>query len=364
MRGMPIADHRSDQIVTPEGGIMFRRPTFTDVLRARRIVSRYLPRTPLLPSLSLSKLLGCQLHLKFENHQPIGAFKVRGGLNLVSALGTSERARGVITASTGNHGQSIAYAARSFGVRAVIVMPEEANPDKVESMVNLGAEIVFFGQDFEEARVKAEQLAHDQGMYHVHPANEPLLIAGVGTYGLEILEDLPEVQTIIVPVGAGSGICGTSIVAKSIHPQIRVIGVQAEKAPSVYLSWKERRMVDTPSCDTFAEGLATRSAFELPLSIMRDLVDDIILVSEDELKHAIVLLLEKAHTLAEGAGAASTAAAIKLKHNLQRQTVVCVLSGGNLPLSTLQRILADTRPSMLQTLAGHEFANLAPEVRQ
>ncbi|RPJ34069.1 MAG: pyridoxal-phosphate dependent enzyme, partial [Planctomycetaceae bacterium] len=230
--------------------------------------------------------------------------------------------------------------------------------------VNLGAEIVYFGQDFEEARLRAEQLAHDQGMYHVHPANEPLLIAGVGTYGLEILEDLPEVQTIIVPVGAGSGICGTSIVAKSIQPQIRVIGVQAEKAPSVYLSWKERRMVDTPSCDTFAEGLATRSAFELPLSIMRDLVDDIILVGEDELKHAIVLLLEKAHTLVEGAGAASTAAAIKLKHNLQGQTVVCVLSGGNLPLSTLQRILADTRPSVLQTLANHEFANVAPEVLQ
>jgi threonine dehydratase len=342
---------------------MFRRPTFTDVLRARRIVSRYLPRTPLLPSLSLSRLLGCQLYLKFENHQPIGAFKVRGGLNLVSALGTAERAQGVITASTGNHGQSIAYAARNFGVRAVIVMPEEANPDKVESMVNLGAEIVFFGQDFEEARLKAEQMAHDQSMYYVHPANEPLLIAGVGTYGLEIVEDLPDVQTIIVPVGAGSGICGTAIVAKSIHSQIRIIGVQAEKAPSVYLSWKERRMVDTPSCETFAEGLATRTAFELPLSIMQELVDEIVLVSEDELKHAIVLLLEKVHTVAEGAGAASTAAAIKLKHCLQGQTVACVLSGGNLPVSTLQHILAETRPSVGQSLASHVFANADPPLR-
>jgi threonine dehydratase len=335
---------------------MFQRPTFADVLRARRIVNRYLPRTPLLPSLSLSKLLGFQLYLKFENHQPIGAFKVRGGLNLVSSLGTGERARGVITASTGNHGQSIAYAARTFGVRAVIVMPEESNPDKVESMANLGAEIVFCGRDFEDARLKAEQMARDQGMYYVHPANEPLLIAGVGTYGLEIVEDLPEVQTIIVPIGAGSGICGTSIVAKAIQPQIRVIGVQAEKAPSVYLSWTEQRMVDTPSCDTFAEGLATRTAFELPLSIMRDLVDDIVLVSEDELKQAIVLLLEKAHTVAEGAGAASTAAAIKLKDSLQGQTVACVLSGGNLPLSTLQRIVAETRPSLVGTSAGNGFA--------
>ncbi len=332
---------------------MVQRPTFADILRARRIVNRFLPRTPLLPSLSLSKRLGFQLYLKFENHQPIGAFKVRGGLNFVSSLGAGERARGVITASTGNHGQSIAYAARTFGVRAIIVMPEASNPDKTESMVNLGAEIVVFGQDFEDARLKAEQMAHDQGLRYVHPANEPLLIAGVGTYGLEIVEDLPEVQTIIVPIGAGSGICGTSIVAKAIHPQIRVIGVQAEKAPSVYLSWKEQRMVETPSCDTFAEGLATRTAFELPLRIMRELVDDIVLVSEDELKQAVVLLLEKAHTIVEGAGAASMAAAIKLKHSLQGQTVVCVLSGGNLPLSTLQRIIADIRPSGVEASTGH-----------
>jgi threonine dehydratase len=335
---------------------MFTPPTFTDILHARRIVNRYLTRTPLIPSLSLSKLLGCQLYLKCENHQPIGAFKVRGGLNLLASLGTGERARGVITASTGNHGQSIAYAAQTFGVRAVIVMPEESNPDKVESMANLGAEIVFFGQDFEDARVKAEQLARDHGMHYVHPANEPLLIAGVGTYGLEIVEDLPDVQTIIVPVGAGSGICGTAIVAKSIHPQIRIVGVQAEQAPSVYWSWKQQRVVDTVSCATFAEGLATRTAFELPLYIMRELVDDIVLVSEDELKHAIVLLLEKVHTIAEGAGAASTAAAFKLKDSLEGQRVACVLSGGNLPLSTLQRIIAETRPALVEVPAANERA--------
>ena len=324
---------------------MFQRPTFQDILHARRIVSRYLPRTPLLPSLSLSQMLGFQMYIKYENHQPIGAFKVRGGLNLVASLGAGERARGVITASTGNHGQSIAYAARTFGVRAVILMPEEANPDKVEALLNLGAEIVFHGRDFEDARLKAEQMARDQGMYYVHAANEPLLIAGVGTIGLEIVEDLPDVQTIIVPIGAGSGVCGNAIVAKSVNPKIRVIGVQSEKAPCVYLSWHAQRMVETPSCDTFAEGLATRTPFELPLSIMWELIDDIILVSEEELQEAIVLLLEKAHTVAEGAGAASTAAAIKLKDRLQGQNVACVLSGGNLPLPVLQRILAQTRRS-------------------
>jgi threonine dehydratase len=332
---------------------MLARPTFADVLRARHTVNRYLPGTPLLPSLSLSKLLGFQLHIKYENHQPIGAFKVRGGLNLLASLGTGERARGVITASTGNHGQSIAYAARAFGVRSVIVMPEESNPDKVESMVHLGAEINFFGRDFEEARLKAEQIARDQRMYYVHPANEPLLIAGVGTIGLEILEALPDVDTIIVPIGAGSGVCGTSIVAKSVNPRVRIIGVQAEKAPSVYLSWKERRMVDTPSCDTFAEGLATRSAFELPLGIIRDLVDEIVLVSDDEMKRAIVLLLEKAHTVAEGAGAASTAAAVKLKERLAGQQVACVLSGGNLPLASLQQILSEQRPSPAEISVAH-----------
>jgi threonine dehydratase len=337
---------------------MLPRPNFVDILRARRIVSRYLPRTPLLPSLALSKLLGMQLYLKCENHQPIGAFKVRGGLNLVSSLTVAERARGVITASTGNHGQSIAYAAQTFGVRAVIVMPVVSNPDKVEAMVNLGAEIVFWGEDFEAARLKAEEMAQDHHMYYVHPANEPLLIAGVGTYGLEIVEDLPEVQAILVPIGAGSGICGTSIVAKSINPHIRIIGVQAERAPSVYHSWRARRQIDTPSCDTFAEGLATRTAFELPLRIIGDLVDDIVLVSEDELKQAIVLLLEKAHTIAEGAGAASTAAAIKLKDHLQGQTVVCVVSGGNLPLSTLQQIIADTRPSLPAGAIGPAGASL------
>jgi threonine dehydratase len=260
----------------------------------------------------------------------------------------------VITASTGNHGQSIAYAARIFGVRAVIVMPEVSNPDKVESMVNLGAQIVFWGQDFEDSRVKAEQMAREEGIYYVHPANEPRLIAGVGTYALEIVEDLPEVQAIIVPIGAGSGICGTAIVAKTIRPSIRIIGVQAENAPCVFLSWQAQRMVVTPSCDTFAEGLATRTPFELPLSIMRDLVDDIILVSEAELRQAIILLLEKVHTVAEGAGAASTAAAIKLQQRLQGQTVACVLSGGNLPLSMLQHLLADAQPAARQSLAAHQ----------
>ncbi|MBI4483931.1 MAG: pyridoxal-phosphate dependent enzyme, partial [Acidobacteria bacterium] len=156
-------------------------PTFSDVLDARRRIAPYLPRTPLHFSPSLSQLLGCQLYVKHENHQPVGAFKVRGGINLISRLSPDERRRGVIAASTGNHGQSVAYAARLFGVKALIGVPEGANPDKVESMRNLGAEILFHGRDYDEARLKVEELAHRDGYRYIHSANEPLLVAGVGT---------------------------------------------------------------------------------------------------------------------------------------------------------------------------------------
>ncbi len=314
------------------------RPAFKDVLQARAVVGRYLPRTPLYHYPSLSKLLGCDVYVKHENHQPVGAFKVRGGINLLSSLSQEERQRGVIAASTGNHGQSVAYAGRLFGVRAVIVVPEGANPGKLEAMRNLGAEVIFHGQDFDDARLHAERLADDRGYRYIHSANEPLLIAGVGTYALEILEEQPDMEVIIVPVGGGSGASGTSMVAKTISPQIEVIGVQAEKAPAAYLSWKEKRPVEA-KMETFAEGLATRVSFELTQGILGDLLDDFILVSEEELLQAIVLLLEKTHNLAEGAGSASLAAALKIQDRLRGRKVALILSGGNLSLEKLREAL-------------------------
>jgi len=318
---------------------MWTKPTFADVLKARKRISPYLIRTPLRYYASLSELLGFEAYVKHENHQPTGAFKVRGGINLVSQLSPEEKKRGVITASTGNHGQSIAYASSLFGVKAIVCVPEKANPDKVEAIRSLGAEIVAEGHDFEAARLNSERLAEEHGYRYIHSGNEPLLIAGVGTMGLEIIEDLPNVDAAIVPVGGGTGAAGIGIVFRAASPKAKVIAVQAEKAPSVYLSWKKGEIVPTDSADTMADGLATRRGFELPLEMMRSLIDDFILVSEDEMSDAVRLYVEKAHTIAEGAGAASLAAGFKIRERLRGKKVAMVLSGGNLTADMLRNIL-------------------------
>lgn len=325
---------------------MWTRSTFSDVLEARKRIAAYLFRTPLHRYASLSELLGFEAYIKHENFQPTGAFKVRGGINLVSQLTSEEKSRGVITASTGNHGQSIAYASSLFGVKAIVCVQERANPDKVEAIKSFGAEIVAKGRDFEEARLNAEKLAEDRGYRYIHSGNEPNLIAGVGTMGLEIIEDLPKVDIIIVPVGGGSCAAGISIVVRATAPTVEVIAVQAENAPSVYLSWKKGKIVPTKSADTMADGLATRRAFELPLEIMRDNVDDFILVSEGEIREAIQLYVEKAHTIAEGAGAAPLAASKKIRERLQGKKVVLVLSGGNLTANMLRGILCGEEHSL------------------
>jgi threonine dehydratase len=226
-------------------------PTFDDVLAARERIAPHLRPTPLYAYPSLAELVGTGVWVKHENHQAVGAFKVRGGVNLVSQLTADERARGLITASTGNHGQSIAYAARLLGVRATICVPKGANPVKVASMRALGAEIIVHGHDFDEAREHCEQLAVQRGYRYVHSGNEPQLIAGVATATLEILEQQPDVDVIIVPVGGGSGAAGACLAGKSMRPTLQVIGVQSEAAPAAYLSWKEHRLVED-RMETFA----------------------------------------------------------------------------------------------------------------
>jgi threonine dehydratase len=197
----------------------WQMPTLADVLEARRRISPHLRPTPLFGYASLDELLGAEVFVKHENHQPVGAFKVRGGVNLVSQLSADEREQGVIAASTGNHGQSIAYAARLFGVAATICVPEGANPVKVASMRGLGAELVVHGLDFDDAREHCERLAGEDGHRYVHSGNEPLLIAGVATETLEILEDQPEIEVIVVPIGGGSGAAGACIVTKAVKPR-------------------------------------------------------------------------------------------------------------------------------------------------
>jgi threonine dehydratase len=303
-------------------------PTLADVLDARLRIAPHLRPTPLFGYATLTELLDADVFIKHENHHPVGAFKVRGGVNLISQLSADERERGVIAASTGNHGQSIAYAARLFAVPATICVPENANPVKVASIRGLGATLVVHGRDFDEAREHCEQLASERGHRYVHSGNEPLLIAGVATGTLEILEEQPQTDVVVVPVGGGSGAAGACIVAKAVNPSVRVIGVQSEAAPTAYRSWRERRLVEG-RMETFAEGLATRTAFELPQRILWQWLDDFVLVSDDEIRAAQVMMIEATHNLIEAAGAAPLAAALRLREQLASKRVALIASGGN-----------------------------------
>jgi len=323
-------------------------PTLHDVIAARPHVYRYLRPTPLYNYAGLSALLGADVWVKHENHQPVGAFKVRGGLNLAARLSEAERRAGLFTASTGNHGQSIAFAARVHRIKATIAVPEGANSGKVAAMRGLGAEVVFYGPDFDTAREWIAAEARSRGGRFVGPTEEPL-ICGVATYALEILEELPDVQTIIVPVGAGSGACGTSIVAKSINPRIEVIAAQSAQAPAMQLSWKSGQLI-TAEMRTFADGVATRVPFLNTQRIMRQYLDDFVLVDDAAIKEAIVLMLQHTCNLAEGAGAVPLAAALQLKERLAGKKVVLVLSGGNLALDQLQDIVTENSTSH----SGHE----------
>ena len=313
-------------------------PTLRDVYRAKKTIAPHIPRTPLHYSSGLSEMLSAEVYLKHEEHLPLGAFKGRGGINLLANLSDEEKKRGLITASSGNHGQSMASACKLFGVKAVIGLPEDANPNKVAAMRALGAELVFHGADFDAARLHCERLAKEEGYRFVHPVNDPLLIAGVGTQALETVEDLPDVEVLMLPLGGGSGICGACIVAKGIDPSIEVLAVQSEQAQAGYLSWKKGEIVES-EMNTVAEGIATRSGYELAQQIMADLLDDFLLVSDDEIHQAIGTLVDKAHTLAEGAGATALAGAIRYPEKVKGKKVAITVSGGNITVDQLRKSL-------------------------
>ncbi|HLV79814.1 MAG TPA: threonine/serine dehydratase [Chthonomonadaceae bacterium] len=313
-------------------------PTFRDVLEAQKRIRPYLPRTPLHTYPAVNALIGAQVFVKHENYQPVGVFKVRGGINLVSQLSEDERRRGVISASTGNHGQSVAYAARLFDVKARIVVPEKANPGKVAAMQGFGAEVLFYGETFDDARWHCEELAATQGYRYIHSGDEPLLIAGVGTVTLEMLEQEPGLEVLIVPIGGGSGAAGACIVARSVNPAIRVIGVQSAASPAAYESWRQKRVVSRPN-RTFAEGLATGTGFALPQAILWEMLAEFLLLEDEEIGQAMVWMIERAHTLAEEAGAAALAAAYRLRVELAGKKVGVVCSGGNVSLPHLREAL-------------------------
>jgi threonine dehydratase len=312
-------------------------PSFADVLAARDFLAAYLKPTPLIRRDAVSAALGLDVWLKCENLLPTAAFKVRGGLNLIGRDPTARS--GVIGASTGNHGQSLAYAGGVFGVPVTIVVPNNANPLKLAAMRANGATIVEHGSDYDDARVECERRAAADGTRYVHSGNEPYLIAGVATAALEVLTQQPDVDVLIVPIGGGSGASGAALVAKSLRPEITVIGVQAEGASAAFKAWRDHAPRTTERAATFADGLATRTSFDLPQAILAALLDDFVLVSDDELYAAMRLLLVEGHVVAEGAGAAPIAAARRMAEQLSGKRVACWVSGGNATADSLQRAL-------------------------
>jgi threonine dehydratase len=313
--------------------------TLRDVYAARRVVYRTLRPTPLLRHPLLNQESGLDLYVKHENHNPTSAFKIRGGLNLIGSLDAAER-RGVITASTGNHGQSIALACQLEGVPCTVVVPQGNNPDKNAAIRAYGATVVEVGHDFDAAREYVERVVAERGLRYVHSANEPLLIAGVATYALELFEELPQVDVVLVPIGGGSGACGCALVRTWLGSGARVIGVQASGADAFTRSWRTGERVTGEIAATFAEGIATRWTFDLTFEILREHLDEIVTLDEEELREGIRLALRTTHNLAEGAGAAALVAAMKLRNELAGKTVACVMSGGNITNEVLKQVLA------------------------
>ena len=314
-------------------------PTLRDIYAARDRIRDVIVPTPLLQHPLLAATLGCTVRVKHENHNPTCAFKVRGGLNLVGSLARDARQGGVITASTGNHGQSIAFACQRAAVPCTVAVPHGNNPEKNAAMRAFGATVVEHGADFDEAREWVERTAVERELRYVHSANEPLLIAGVGTYALEIFEEWPDVDVVFVPIGGGSGACGLVTVRSALGADTRIIGVQAERADAFARSWTTGARIAGASADTFAEGMATRVTFDLTFEILQRELDDIVTLTEDELAAGVRTALATTHNLAEGAGAAAIAAAIKRKDQLRGLNVVCVMSGGNIDAQKLRWVL-------------------------
>jgi threonine dehydratase len=301
--------------------------SFREVLKAKRIVYDHLIPTSLTRYENLSSLINAEVFVKHENHNPTGSFKVRGGINLMHHLRDSN-IDGVITFSTGNHGLSIAQSAAWFGLKATIVVPENNNPAKNRSIRSTGAELIEAGKTFEEASMVVEKLVYERSLYYAHPANEPHLINGVGTEFLEIIEAVPELDAVILPIGAGSEAAAATIVLKTINPDIQIFAVQAKRSSAAFQSWKSGKIVSSTNT-TFAGGFATGIAYEIPFGIYENSLTDFIVLSEEEIYEGIALAGYYTRNLLEGAGASTIIAAIKLKDQLKGKKVALQFSGCN-----------------------------------
>ncbi len=300
---------------------------YNEIIKAKSIVYKHLVPTQLTRYENLSKLIDADIYVKHENHNPTGTFKVRGGINLMHHL-KDEGIKGVITFSTGNHGLSVATTASWYGINATIVVPKNNNPLKNSKILDTGAELIEAGENFEEASKIVEEIIEKRNLYYVHPANEPHLINGVGTEFLEIIDKLPEIDAMILPIGAGSEVAAAITVLKSINPNIEIYAVQAQNSKAAYLSWKAGTIKSSAN-KTFTGGFATGTGYEVPFDIYKNELEDFILLSEDEIYQGIALAGYYTQNLVEGAGASTIMAAIKLKERLKGKKVVLQFSGCN-----------------------------------
>ncbi|WP_123535184.1 threonine ammonia-lyase [Halosimplex salinum] len=311
-----------------------------DVLDARERVAETARHTPLDYSHTFSAMTGAEVHLKLETFQRTGSFKIRGATNKIATLSDEEQAAGVVTASAGNHAQGVALAATRIGVDSKIVMPEHAPVSKVKATRNYGAEVVLHGADYDDAAEKAHQIEREEGRVYVHAFDDPMVMAGQGTIGLEILEDIPPVETVVVPIGGGGLISGIATAVKAKSPDTRVVGVQAEGASSVADSLQKGQIVERDSVDTIADGIATRKVGTRTFEVIRERVDEVVTVSDDEIAVALTTLLERGKTLVEGAGAVPLAALLEEKFDFEAdEVIVPALCGGNIDLNVLTTVI-------------------------
>jgi threonine dehydratase len=315
-------------------------PSFQDVLDARERLGDEIVLTPCPPSTSFTGLVGGRLFLKLENRQRTGSFKARGAGNRLAILNEAERARGVVTASAGNHAQAVAYHANRLAIPATVVMPSTTPMIKVANTRAYGANVVLTGATFAEALEEARRLEADRGLIMVHAFDDEAIIAGQGTIGIEIAEQVPDVTCVVVPIGGGGVISGTALALKALKPEVRVIGVEAEAAASALASRRAGAIVPIETSDTIADGIAIKQVGDLTFPLIEDLVDEIVTVSEDDIANAILLLLEREKTVVEGAGAVPIAALTRDKVEVRpHDVVVAVLCGGNIDVNMISRII-------------------------
>lgn len=313
--------------------------TLANIQDAKRELQKWVQPSPLIRNSWLSEEMGCDVYLKLENMQPIGSFKLRGATYAISKLTPQQKRKGVIAASAGNHAQGVAWASKQLGVKALIVMPLSAPIVKVHNTRTLGAEIQLHGDSFQEAFQEARKIARKTGRIFIHAFEDEHIIAGQGTVGLEILEELPDVDTIISSVGGGGILAGIACVMKDLKPSVKLYGCQAKGAPSMALSIKKGRAVKLDRVDTFADGVAISHASEELRKILAKQISGIVQADDEEIAAAVLTLLEKAKTLSEGSGALPLAALEKLKAKLRKKKVVLIISGGNIDVNVLSRII-------------------------